>query len=194
MITLRQAGSDAEFDTARLLLREYAAYLNSSVGEEHICLKEYEQEVAGLPGVYAAPRGTILLAWSGNRAAGCILLKPLVESIGRARSVTDPGESACEMKRLWVRPEFRGLGVGMTLAVKLIEYARQQNYGAMYLDTVPSAMQSANAIYRKLGFVPVERYTVNPVLGANPEVAVEYFRLNLLEASLRGSGKNQVAQ
>jgi ribosomal protein S18 acetylase RimI-like enzyme len=83
------------------------------------------------------------------------------------------------MKRLWARPEFRGRSVGFALAQELIAYARAQNYKAMYLDTVPAAMQSANGIYKKLGFQPVERYNTNPILGANPAVAVEFFRLPL---------------
>ena len=83
------------------------------------------------------------------------------------------------MKRLWVRPEFRGQSIGIILAEELIQHARKLGYTAMYLDTVPTAMQSANGIYKKLGFQPVERYNTNPILGLNPSVAVEFFRLPL---------------
>ena len=83
------------------------------------------------------------------------------------------------MKRLWVRPEFRGQSIGFILAQEIIQYARSQGYTAMYLDTIPTAMQSANGIYQRLGFQPVERYNTNPILGENPAVAVEFFRLPL---------------
>ena len=160
-----------------MLLREYAQYLNDSLGEEHICLKEYEKELASLPGPYVVPEGAIFLAFVDEQPAGCVALKPLASGFERAAIAEN--ELACEMKRLWVRPEFRGQKIGHQLAQALISYARQQHYTAMYLDTVPAAMLSANAIYRKMGFEPVERYNVNPVLGANPTVAVEFFRLPL---------------
>jgi putative acetyltransferase len=173
-ITQRQAASPEELDAVRILLREYAAYLNQSLGEEHICLNEYERELAGLPGPYVEPRGTILIAYAGEEAAGCAALKPL-----QPARVVEAGETACEMKRLWVRPEFRGQSIGLNLAEELIRYARRQSYTAMYLDTVPNAMQSANGIYKKLGFQPVDRYNTNPILGADPSIAVEFFRLAL---------------
>src|SRR5208282_820086 len=109
-------------------LREYAAYLNQSLGEEHICLSEYEKELAGLPGVYAEPQGAILLAIAEEKPAGCIALKPL-----KPTRAIEAGEAACEMKRLWVRPEFRGQSLGLILAEELIRYARSQSYKSMYL-------------------------------------------------------------
>jgi len=163
-----------QIETVRSLLREYAAYLNQSLGEEHICLEDYEKELAGLPGIYAEPQGAILLAMAEDKPAGCIALKPLKPS----RAIA-PGEAACEMKRLWVRPEFRGRSIGRILAEELIEHARGLGYTAMYLDTVPTAMESANGIYQKLGFEPVDRYNTNPILGQHPSVAVEFFRLAL---------------
>jgi putative acetyltransferase len=174
-VTVQRASTAEEMETVRALLREYAAYLNHSLGEEHICLNEYEKELAGLPGVYAEPQGAILLAIAEDKPAGCVALKPLKPS----RAV-EPGESACEMKRLWVRPEFRGQSVGMALAEELIEHARKLGYTAMYLDTVPDAMRSANRVYQKLGFEPVDRYNTNPILGQNPLVPVEFFRLSLV--------------
>ena len=173
-VTIRAATTARDLEMTKVLLREYAAYLNQSLGEEHICLESYESELAGLPGVYAEPQGVIMMAFVDEELAGCVALKPL--KAGRA---IEAGEAACEMKRLWVRPEFRGQSVGLALAKELIQHARGRSYTAMYLDTVPTAMQSANGIYKKLGFQAVERYNTNPILGMNPAVAVEFFRLPL---------------
>jgi putative acetyltransferase len=164
-----------QIETVRVLLREYAAYLNESLGEEHICLDEYERELAGLPGVYAEPQGAILLAFADDESAGCIALKALKPT----RSIKS-GEAACEMKRLWVRPKFRGRSVGLFLAEGLIAHARSVGYTAIYLDTVPDAMRSASRIYQKLGFKPVDRFNTNPILGQHPSVPVEFFRLLLV--------------
>jgi putative acetyltransferase len=174
-VTIRPAITAQDLEMTKVLLREYAAYLNESLGEEHICLESYERELADLPGVYAEPQGTILMAFVDEKLAGCVALKPL-----KADCAIEAGEAACEMKRLWVRPEFRGQSVGLALAKELIQHARNRGYTAMYLDTVPMAMQSANSIYKKLGFQAVERYSTNPILGMNPAVAVEFFRLPLV--------------
>jgi putative acetyltransferase len=174
-VTIRPATTAQDLETIKMLLREYAAYLNQSLGEEHICLESYEKELAALPGVYAEPQGTVLVAFVDEKPAGCVALKPL-----KPDRAIEIGEAACEMKRLWVRPEFRGQSVGLALAKELIQHAQDRGYTAMYLDTVPTAMQSANGIYKKLGFQAVERYNTNPILGLNPAVAVEFFRLPLL--------------
>jgi ribosomal protein S18 acetylase RimI-like enzyme len=158
MLTIR-AAADADLDTVRMLLREYAAYLNASVGEEHICLENYEKELMTLPSPYQAPGGVILLGLVCDEPAGVIALKPLTP----LRSAF-PGERACEMKRLWVRPQFRGLRLGYMLSERLIEQAQTRGYTAIYLDTMPATMQAANGIYVGLGFAPVERYAGNPVL------------------------------
>jgi putative acetyltransferase len=173
-LSIRSVANVEELETVRTLLREYAAYLNQSLGEEHICLESYEKELAGLPGVYAEPKGVIRIAYVDERPAGCVALKAL-----QPTRAVESGETACEMKRLWVRPKFRGQLVGRALADDLIRYARILGYTAMYLDTVPAAMRSANAIYKRLGFEPVERYNTNPILGVDPSVAVEFFRLPL---------------
>ena len=177
MVTIRAAG-DGDLDAVRELLREYAAYLNASVGEEHICMENYEKELATLPAPYHSPGGVILMALVEGEAAGVIALKPLTP----LRSAF-AGERACEMKRLWVRPEFRGLGIGRLLSERLIEEARTRGYTAIYLDTMPRTMQPANRIYAELGFAAVERYADNPVLreaagcedNGSPEVV--FFRL-----------------
>ena len=158
MVTIRAAG-DGDLDVVRTLLREYATYLNESVGEEHICLGNYEKELITLPAPYHSPGGVILLAMVGDEPGGVIALKPLTP----LRSVF-PGERACEMKRLWVRPQYRGLRLGKLLSEGLIEQARARDYTAMYLDTMPGTMQAANHIYVELGFAPLERYGDNPVL------------------------------
>jgi putative acetyltransferase len=173
-LTIRPATSPNDLEIVRTLLRDYAAYLNESLGEEHICLSDYEKELANLPGPYAQPKGVILLAFLGEQPVGCAALKPL-----KPDRAIEENEAACEMKRLWVRKEFRGQHIGLALAKELIAYAQIAKYMAMYLDTVPTAMQSASNIYRKLGFQPVERYNTNPILGSDPKVAVEFFRIAL---------------
>jgi hypothetical protein len=158
MVTIRLAGEE-DLDTVRALLREYSAYLNASVGEQHICLENYEKELSMLPVPYHAPSGVILLATVAGEPAGVIALKSLTP----LRSAF-PGERACEMKRLWVRSQFRGLNLGTLLSQRLIEEARARGYTAIYLDTMPGTMQAANRIYSSLGFAPVERYNENPIL------------------------------
>ena len=158
--SIRVAETLADLEMVRALLREYAAHLNHSLGAEHICLTEYEKELAGLP----SPYQVLLIAFTSHdngkeEAAGCVFLKPI--------------KDACEMKRMWVRPKFQGLGIGRKLAESLIDQARQHGYTAMYLDTVPAFMKAAHQLYGKLGFVPVERYNNNPV----PDVT--FFRLEL---------------
>jgi putative acetyltransferase len=158
MVTLCVA-TDTDLDVVRSLLREYAAYLNASVGEEHICLENYERELATLPAPYQSPGGIILLAFVAGEPAGVIALKPL-----RPVRAAVPGERACEMKRLWVRPQFRGLNLGKLLSEQLIEQARSSGYTAIYLDTMPATMHAAYRLYTEFGFTQVERYADNPVL------------------------------
>lgn len=147
------ACEDAEI--CRALMREYAAHLNASVGSQHICVDSLEEELGELPGLYAEPAGVVLLAWVDGQPAGCVALKPVP---------LPAGERVCEMKRLWVRPAHQGQGLGRRLVELLFEEGRSRGYSAMVLDTMPESMQAAYALYRSLGFVPVEPVHDNPVL------------------------------
>lgn len=148
MASFVQAESSEQFDQARELWREYAAWL-----EVDLCFQNFEQELAELPGRYALPEGRLLLALSDDKLAGCVALRKI-------------GEGVCEMKRLYVRPAFRGQGIGRQLTLKLIEEARQIGYAQMRLDTLPSKMKEAVNVYRSMGFREIEPYYHNPVAGA----------------------------
>lgn len=142
------ASSEQSILQVRILFNEYAASLGFS-----LCFQNFEQELAGLPGGYAPPRGCLLLAYMQEELCGCIALHALDETI-------------CEMKRLYVRPQFRGCGAGLALAKKLIGEAGAIGYQHMRLDTVPDVMASALKMYRGLGFYEIAPYTNNPVPGA----------------------------
>jgi ribosomal protein S18 acetylase RimI-like enzyme len=167
--TARFGGEQDDTALCRMLMLEYATHLNASVGGEHICVAGFEKELAGLPGEYAEPAGTVLLAFVDEKAAGCVALKPLHRD----------EEHACEMKRLWVRAEHQGSGIGRKLAEAVVEAARARGYTAMYLDTMPHSMQAAFALYRTMGFEPVEKYVQNPVLRDPEAMHVAYLRREL---------------
>jgi putative acetyltransferase len=148
MIQFLQAESPAQVNEARKLFIEYSEWLGLD-----LCFQNFERELAELPGAYAPPRGRLLLALHENEIAGCVALRPL-------------GDDTCEMKRLYVRPNFRGLGLGRALALHLIEEARALDYARMYLDTLSAQMGEAIKLYRSLGFREIEPYYNNPVEGA----------------------------
>jgi ribosomal protein S18 acetylase RimI-like enzyme len=143
-----QAESPPQIAQARELFLEYAQSLGFS-----LCFQNFDQELAGLPGDYAPPQGRLLLAECQGQLAGCVALHPL-----------EPG--VCEMKRLYLRPQFRGQGLGRALAERIIAEARQIGYRCMRLDTVGPVMKDAVAMYRKLGFKEVAPYRANPIAGA----------------------------
>ena len=163
----------SDVELCRMLMREYADFLNASVGGEHICVESLDKELAELPGAYAEPRGTVLLAFGGKEPAGCVALKPVKIPGG------SPEEKACEMKRLWVRPGQQGTGLGRKLAEAIVEAARERGYTAMVLDTMPGSMQAAYGLYRAMGFAPVERYNNNPVLRQSEALEIAWLRREL---------------
>ena len=146
MIPIEQATSPASIDEARRLFGEYQAALGVDLG-----FQDFENELAALPGLYAAPGGRLLLAHSGSAVAGCVALRPLIGA-------------TCEMKRLFVRPEFRAAGVGRLLAERVLAEARAIGYRRVCLDTLPS-MGRAQRLYEALGFRDIEPYRYNPVAG-----------------------------
>jgi ribosomal protein S18 acetylase RimI-like enzyme len=145
--TFTQAESPEQVAQARELFLEYADWLGFS-----LCFQNFEHELAELPGAYAPPRGRLLLARRGGETAGCVALRPIPEG-------------ACEMKRLYVRPAFRGLGLGRALAVKIIEEARSLGYERLLLDTLPDKMAGAIKVYRSLGFNETGPYYQTPDQG-----------------------------
>jgi putative acetyltransferase len=145
---MSQADSPLQVARARELFLEYAQSLGFS-----LCFQGFDKELAGLPGDYAPPEGRLLLTEYDGRLAGCVALHSL-----------EPG--ICEMKRLYLRPEFRGKGLGRALAERIIAEARLIGYRRMRLDTVEPVMRDAVAMYRKLGFREVAPYRTNPIAGA----------------------------
>jgi putative acetyltransferase len=143
-----QAESPTQTDQARELFLEYAQSLGFS-----LCFQNFDEELSGLPGDYAPPAGRLLLAEYEGQLAGCIALHKLEDGV-------------CEMKRLYLRPEFRGKGLGRVLANRVIAEARQIGYQRMRLDTVEPVMKDAVAMYRKLGFSEIPAYCENPIAGA----------------------------
>ncbi len=149
MLEIVQAQTDEDLRDARALFEEYAASLDFDLG-----FQGFAAELAGLPGDYAPPRGRLLLAFHKGRLAGCVALRELEAGV-------------CEMKRLYVRPAFRGrrdLRVGHALAEAIVGAAGDIGYECMRLDTVPS-MARARSLYQTLGFREIPPYRYNPIPG-----------------------------
>ena len=146
---LIQAKSSEHIVTARELFEEYAAGLGID-----LCFQSFEKELAALPGDYVPPSGRLLLAFADeNQVAGCVALRRIDDRV-------------CEMKRLYLRSEFRGQGLGRRLAEAVMNEARQIGYERMCLDTLADQMTTAVAMYRTLGFKEIPPYYDNPVKGA----------------------------
>lgn len=143
-----QAESPGQIAQVRELFLEYAQSLGFS-----LCFQNFDKELADLPGDYAPPNGRLLLAEYVGQLAGCVALHKLQHGI-------------CEMKRLYLRPQFRGKGMGRVLADRIIGEARRIGYERMRLDTVEPVMKDAVAMYRRIGFREIGPYCANPVSGA----------------------------
>ncbi len=144
-VEIRAAAGPEDMATLRALFLEYRDWLRVD-----LCFQDFEAELAGLPGAYAPPQGALWLATVDGALAGCVGFRP------------HQGEAACEMKRLWLRPAFRKLGLGRRLAVTCIETARAAGYRTLCLDTF-SFMDAARALYASLGFHEIPAYYDNPL-------------------------------
>jgi putative acetyltransferase len=142
------ATTPEQIEQVRVLFSEYRAQL-----PVEYCFRSFDDEVAGLPGDYSPPRGLLLLATVVGQPVGCIGLRPF------------PHEGTCEMKRLYVRPAFRGGKLGRELGERLLDEARRLGYSSMRLDSYGSLMQAAVGLYRKLGFREVGPEPLQPVQG-----------------------------
>jgi ribosomal protein S18 acetylase RimI-like enzyme len=151
-VELTSPGRAADFDSLREILREYAGGLGVD-----LCFQKFDQELASLPGEYAPPRGALFLARVDGEVAGCCALRPVDNA---------DYPNAAEMKRLYVRDAFRGLGLGRQLAEVAMDAARQGGYACVLLDTL-SDMEAARALYADLGFEEIPPYYHNPIPGAH---------------------------
>jgi len=162
MLEVRDTVVPDELPLVRALFEEYASWLNIDM-----CFQGFAAELEGLPGAYAPPAGRLLIAWLDGECAGSIALRPLLSaccSLGISKLMHDSPDTA-EVKRLYVPARFRGRGVGRVLAERVIAEAKTAGYRRVCLDTLPT-MSQAIALYRSLGFEPVESYYENPVPGA----------------------------
>jgi len=146
-IDIREAIFPAQAGIVREIFREYADGLGVD-----LCFQDFESELRDLPGKYAQPRGRVLLAYAGGALIGCVAMRPV-------------DDEACEMKRLYVRPEGRGLGAARQLVQQLCGIAESVGYRRVCLDTL-ATMHAAQSLYASLGFKPIGSYVFNPIEGA----------------------------
>ena len=146
MCHILPATNPEQIEQVRNLFAEYRAQL-----PVEYCARAFDAEIAGLPGVYAPPRGMLLLATVVGQPVGCVGLRPF------------PLERTCEMKRLYVRPGFRGGKLGRELVERVLHEARALGYSSMRLDTHPGFMAAAVAMYRKFGFREVSPHPLPPI-------------------------------
>ncbi|NOY06402.1 MAG: GNAT family N-acetyltransferase [Chlorobi bacterium] len=162
MINIIEIKTTEHVDRVRDLFREYEEYLDVD-----ICFQDFEQELKDLPGPYAPPDGCLLLAMEGNKEVGCVAVRPLRDDI-------------CEMKRLFVRPEYHGRGYGRLLVEEIIRRAENIGYRTMRLDTL-TRLKQAMRLYESFGFREIEPYYDNPMTD------VVYWELEI-----GGHGKGEV--
>jgi ribosomal protein S18 acetylase RimI-like enzyme len=153
-VEILEARTESDFETGRMLFEEYAVALQID-----LCFQNFSEELEKLPQMYGSPRGCLLIARSHDTVAGCVGVRRLRDRV-------------CEMKRLYVREEFRRRTLGKQLAREIILSATRLGYGRMVLDTLVT-MQAAHALYLSLGFRPSEPYYANPLPG------VRYLELDL---------------
>jgi putative acetyltransferase len=153
-VEIIQAKAPGQIEEIRALFREYERFLKVD-----LCFQDFEKELAGLPGKYGPPDGSLLIAVDGQETAGCVALRKIEEGV-------------CEMKRLFVRPRFRGQGLGRLLAARIIGEAKALGYGIMWLDTLERLTEAMN-LYESLGFEKRDSYYDNPLPG------VVYWELDL---------------
>jgi putative acetyltransferase len=146
MLRIVAAAAGDRLSEVRILFEEYAASLGIDLD-----FQDFSAELRDLPGDYASPAGRLLLAQWHGETAGCVALRQL-------------GDGICEMKRLYVRPRFQGLGIGRALAQAVINEARTIGYARLRLDTLPS-MTRARTMYAALGFQEIAPYRYNPIEG-----------------------------
>lgn len=139
--------SGEHIEDIRILFKEYAATLGFD-----LCFQNFDTELSNLPGEYLHPSGCLLLALKDDKIIGCVALRKLSNDV-------------CEMKRLYIRPEFRGQGIGKMLAKAVIEQGKHLGYSSMRLDTLET-MEEAVALYKRLSFKEIEPYRYNPIQGA----------------------------
>ena len=144
MIKIINAETIEQIEEARKLFRKYEAWIDLD-----LCFQGFEEELANLPQKYALPEGRLFLALVDEKVAGCVALRKLEDGI-------------CEMKRLFVREEFRGQKVGVLLVEKLISEAKEIGYEKLRLDTYPPKMQKAVGLYQAYGFQEIPPYYHNP--------------------------------
>lgn len=151
-LVLRTPTHEGEWQAVRDIFLEYARSLSVNLD-----FQDFECELASLPGEYAPPRGALLLAWVDEAVAGCCALRPMD---------TADYANAAEMKRLYVRKAFRGLGLGRQLTEAILDEARRSGYSCVLLDTLDD-MEAARALYEDLGFEEIPPYYHNPYAGAH---------------------------
>ncbi len=147
MLQILQANTTQNFEFARALIKEYTVSLDFDLD-----FQNFKEELVNLPGDYTPPDGCLLIAFWQEQVTGCVALRKLEDRI-------------CEMKRLYVKPQFQGKGIGKALAEAIIEKARKIGYFRMCLDTILS-MDRARALYLSLGFKEIAPYRYNPIEGA----------------------------